>query len=79
MEHEIETYKKENSSLKQVRKQQELILTDMEQQRGDLKAWIEAEKKKTSDFCSETKEAAIRERRAAAKYVSRLVAQTVKI
>jgi predicted nucleic acid-binding Zn-ribbon protein len=73
LEHEIDTYKKENSSLKHVRTQQELILAEMEQQRSDLKEWVESEKKATAAFCSESKEAAVRERRAAAKYVSSLI------
>ena len=70
LEQEIETYKKENAALKHVRKQQEHILAEIEQQRTELKGWIEGEKKKTAEFCSESKEAAARERRAAAKYVS---------
>ena len=70
LEQELETYKNENEKIKHARKQQESLLADMEKQRADLKTWIESERKKTSDFCSESKEAAIRERRAAAKYVS---------
>jgi len=68
LEDEINTYKKENSNLKSVRKQQENVLADIQEQRSQLKAWVDEEKRKTEKWCEEIKEAALKEKRAAAKY-----------
>ena len=67
LESELATYKEENASLKQLRKQQETALAEIVQQRTELMKWIHEEKQKTDAFCEEQKQAAIKERRAAAK------------
>ena len=67
LELELSTYKEENATLKQLRKQQEAALAEIVQQRTELIKWINEEKQKTEAFCEEQKQGAIRERRAAAK------------
>jgi hypothetical protein len=67
LETEINTYKKENLNLKQLRKQQESALSEVLNQRNETIKWISEEKNKTIAWCNEQKSLANKERRSAAK------------
>ena len=68
LEKELEIYKKENLSIKQLKKQQESTLNEALKERRDIMKWINDEKERTEIWCNEQKQAALRERRSAAKY-----------
>ena len=63
LEEEIATYKRENTNIKQLRKQQEATLAEALSERRDIMAWVEEEKERTEVWCKEQKQAAVRQRR----------------
>lgn len=67
LEVELATYRKENVTLKQLRKQQETALADVLQQRTEMHKYVVDERQKTDVWCEEQKQAAARDRRASAK------------
>jgi hypothetical protein len=67
LEIELATYRKENVTLKQLRKQQETALADVLQQRTEMHKYVVDERQKTDAWCEEQKQAAARDRRASAK------------
>lgn len=68
LEKEMSIYKQENATLKQLKKQQESALQEVMRQRAEMNKWVIEEKQKTESYCEELKQAALKERRAAAKY-----------
>jgi hypothetical protein len=60
---------KENAALKQLRRQQEATLAEVLEQRTEVLKWVADEKHKTHVWCEEQRQAALKERRAAAKLV----------
>lgn len=67
LETELATYRQENSQLKSLRKQQEQALNEIAHQRTELTRYVNEEKSKTEAWCEEQRNAANKERRAAAK------------
>jgi hypothetical protein len=63
LEMELSAYKKENSTIKQLRKQQEAVLAEAMNERKQIMDWIEEEKTQTELWCKEQKAAAVRQRR----------------
>ncbi len=68
LERELDIYKKENSSIKQLKRQQESTLNETIKERQEVLRWIADEKERVEQWCREQRQAAIRERRTAAKY-----------
>ena len=65
LEKELSAYKKENSAIKHLRKQQEAVLAEAMNERKLIMDWIEEEKTQTELWCKEQKAAAVRQRRSA--------------
>jgi hypothetical protein len=76
LEDELETYKKENIALKQLRKQQEAALEDIAKQKQEMLQSMNEEKLKIDRFVAEQHEQALKDRRAAAKIVRDARAKT---
>lgn len=70
--------REENANLKKMRKQQEAIVADMTDKRDEMLKWCEEERRTTIAWCEAQKQAATKERRAAAKFArdTRLKAET---
>jgi hypothetical protein len=64
LESELATYTKENATLKKLRKEQEMLLTE---KRAEVHKWALDERQKTETWCEEQKQAAARERSTSAK------------
>jgi hypothetical protein len=64
LESELATYTKENATLKKLRKEQEMLLSE---KRAEVHKWALDERQKTESWCEEQKQAAARERSTSAK------------
>lgn len=64
---ELETYRHENATLKKLRLQQESTVAETIRLKEEARLWLESEKQKVLQWCEEQRQAAVKERRAAAK------------
>ena len=63
LEKELQTYQQHNTHLRQLRKQQEHIVSELQGQKSDLAKWCQEERARVEAACEEMKAAAQRERR----------------